>query len=144
MDGEAAAAVRRAYHRLRGLLPLIAEHHGGRMLGVLQGNEASRVVELGGYRLRLTFPTPRTPGEPPAAGLVIALTSREYVVAGHGFHVEFLSKRHGLPNVEYLSIDEGEYEDGAWVAGRRLNGDELHVHLPAEGGVRRAKLHSYA
>ena len=28
------------------------------------------------------------------------------------------------PNVDILSLEEGEFRDGKWVSGRRLNGDE--------------------
>jgi hypothetical protein len=47
-----------------------------------------------------------------------------------------------------LSIDEGTFVDGRWVAGRRLNGDEDHQgrHLrlvPDQFSIQRVKLYRY-
>ncbi len=46
----------------------------------------------------------------------------EFLGAGKGFKVTF-TPRSGL-NVGIASVDEGSFDDGKWVPGRRLNGDE--------------------
>ncbi|MNJ45854.1 hypothetical protein D3C77_409660 [compost metagenome] len=70
----------------------------------------------------------------PAGGLIIAVSEHEYIIAGHGFAVEFSSLDSGQ-SAEYISIDEGWYKDGVWLPGRRLNGDEYRVSLGLEPQV---------
>lgn len=131
-------------------MPLIVKHQGtGQMIGLVQqGEKEIRRVDLGGHRLRVQFREPMERGKVPGRGLIIAVEPDEYLVAGSGFSVDFLPKPGGLPNVDFLAVDEGRFERGRWLPGRRLNGDEsghgrgLHLH----GGLRacRVRLYSYA
>jgi hypothetical protein len=43
---------------------------------------------------------------------------------GRGFRVLFTAAAQSKTKVGIGAIDEGTYEDGKWVPGRRLNGDE--------------------
>ena len=57
--------------------------------------------------------------------LFISLGPGEYLVAGSGhLTVEFTPNTPGPPLGGISFIDEGNYINGAWVPGRRLNGDE--------------------
>jgi hypothetical protein len=103
-----------------------------------------RTIELGNYRLNIHFTAPCGTGCTPGAGLIIALSNDEYLIAGHGFSVTFLSRPGGLQIADYLALDEGTYVRGQWVQGRRLNGDELKVELGNRPCVRRVRLYSYA
>ena len=47
----------------------------------------------------------------------------EFVGVGKGFRVIFTSRTPGR-GVGLAAVDEGRYEDGRWMPGRRLNGDE--------------------
>lgn len=135
----------RSYELLSSMMPIIAEHQGsGRMIGILQRDKEAQETDLGGYRLRIRFRAPRQEGKVPGGGLIIAAADDEYIVAGVGFSVEFLPRPGGPPNVDFLALDEGEYRDGQWVQGRRLNGDEYALALGDRPAVRRAKLYSYA
>ena len=56
--------------------------------------------------------------------LFISMGEDEYLIVGSGsLVVEFTPNTPGLPIGGISYIDEGNYVDGAWVAGRRLNGD---------------------
>ncbi len=133
-----------AYQVLSGMLPVIAEHHGrGATVGVLESEGQIQEVELGGYRLRIRFGGRREPNRLPGGGLIIATAADEYVVAGHGFSVDFLPRAGEPANVDFLALDEGTYQDGEWTQGRRLNGDEYRLRLRGEPGVRRAKVYSH-
>lgn len=59
-------------------------------------------------------------------GLINLFSSRpEFLVAAVGdAKITFSSDRPGLPIVGIESIDEEFFENGSWVIGRRLNGDE--------------------
>jgi beta-galactosidase GanA len=68
-------------------------------------------------------------------------------VAGQG--VTFtVSPLDGEGSMGFEHVEEGRYENGQWVAGRRLNGDQTHqgrhVRLPpGEFGVQRFRLYRY-
>jgi hypothetical protein len=84
--------------------------------------------------------------------LFIALGPDEYLVAGSGAaQVRFSPNTPGDPKAGILSIEEGTYVDGRWVAGRRLNGDEngggTNLRLGGDssrnGPIQRIKLYRY-
>ena len=57
--------------------------------------------------------------------LFISLGSDEYLIAGSGrLTVEFTPNTPGPSTGGISFIDEGNYVNGAWIAERRLNGDE--------------------
>ncbi len=56
-------------------------------------------------------------------GLIMATGPDEFLGAGKGFRVSFTS-RSPSAHVGVASVDEGTFEDGKWIPGRRLNGDE--------------------
>lgn len=115
-----------SYRLLRQLAPLILEHQGrGTMVGfVLDAGQLTVSCELGDYELEIS-PIPAFGGTTtPGYGLVISTAPDTFVGAGYGFRVEFRPTTPGPAQVGLGSVDEGGYEDGHWVAGRRLNGDE--------------------
>jgi beta-galactosidase GanA len=57
-------------------------------------------------------------------GLVMAIGPEEFMGAGMGFRVIFTPASPGPSHVGLASVDEGKFQDGKWVPGRRLNGDE--------------------
>lgn len=151
----------KSYKLLSEMMPVITKYQGTcRMIGfaddasygqgfsISMGQVRGFWRELSGYRLLVRFNKPLEKGKVPAAGLVIATTDDEYIIAGAGFTLSFAPKTGGLPCVEILTVDEGRFEDGRWVQGRRLNGDESgndrFVHLGEEPAVRKVKVFSHA
>jgi beta-galactosidase GanA len=57
-------------------------------------------------------------------GLIIAAGQDTFYGAGAGFRVSFSLPEADKTQVGIGTIDEGVFENGKWVAGRRLNGDE--------------------
>ena len=57
-------------------------------------------------------------------GLILEESPNHFLGAGKGFRVSFTPRDSKGPRIGIESIDEGRFENGAWVAGRRLNGDE--------------------
>ena len=57
-------------------------------------------------------------------GLIMANGPEEFIGAGKGFRVTFAQTSPNSPRIGIASIDEGTFEDGKWIPGRRLNGDE--------------------
>jgi hypothetical protein len=160
----------RSYDVLAQLAPLILEKQGkGEMAGaLLEGKAENAKVTLGGYtmditpsRFRKLTPTTPIPGvvepEPPRAGAIfISVGPDEFLIAGSGWlNVAFSRSGNtpGPPNVGILSVDEGRFtDDGRWVSGRRLNGDntmqgERLILIPYLATdrypIRRVKLYRY-
>jgi beta-galactosidase GanA len=61
-------------------------------------------------------------------GLIFATGPNEFLGAGTGFRVSFSLPQSageaGKAQVGIGTVDEGKFEDGKWIPGRRLNGDE--------------------
>jgi len=169
LDEVTSDSLKQSYDLLTQLTPLILEHQGkGEMAGLLPEGPEQRLpqqLRLGDYVLNVTFerqltqPTgPQNPGVPTSAGsqsanilsggLVIATGPNEFVFAGTGLTVTFEVDTPGDPIVGILAADEGQYANGQWIQGRRLNGDQTHqgrhLRLPAgRFGIQRIKLYRY-
>jgi hypothetical protein len=78
-------------------------------------------MELGDYKLSFKAAENR---KIPAYGLIIAKANNEYLVAGDGFTVTFLSKSKTMSHAEVLWAYELVSKKNQWVRQRRLNGDE--------------------
>jgi hypothetical protein len=116
--------LRESYRLLSDLMPLITKYQGtGQMIGVFEADkEESRDVELGDYRAHISYKMGGKKDDQRGYGLIIALAPDEFLLAGNHFAVNFSPKAGG--QCEILELWEGRFEDGKWMAGRRLNGDE--------------------
>jgi len=56
--------------------------------------------------------------------MIMAIGKDEFLGIGKGFRVTFTPRPESGPHVGVAAIDEGTFENGKWVPGRRLNGDE--------------------
>jgi hypothetical protein len=108
------------------------------------------------YRLTLTYePLDRyaykgnlTDSAFRTGGIVIAVAPDEFIVAGNGMIVTFDSALPGNSQAGIGSIDECIFENGRWMPGLRLNGDQSHqgrhMRLPNDRfSVQRVKLYRY-
>jgi len=89
----------------------------------------------------------RTEGENPRfGGMIVMLTPDEFLIAGRGLIVTFQINADDIAGI--ASIDEGEFVDGKWIAGLRINGDQSHQgrHLNLPGNtfsMQKVKLYKY-
>jgi len=115
-----------SYRVLTQLAPIILKHQGaGEMTGFLLNKEhPSASAELNGYQLDISLDNIFGRGAEKGYGLVIATGPNEFLGVGTGFRVSFSPKTAGPPHAGIGYIEEGNYSDGAWIPGRRLNGDE--------------------
>jgi beta-galactosidase GanA len=169
LDEATSDSLKQSYDLLTQLTPLILEHQGkGDMAGLLPEGPEQRLpqqLRLGDYILNVTFERqlaqpagPQNPGVQTSAGsqsstvlsggLVIATGPNEFVFAGTGLTVTFEVETPGDPLVGILAADEGQFANGQWIQGRRLNGDQTHQgrHLrlpPGRFGIQRIKLYRY-
>lgn len=136
----AAASVEENYRILRPLLPLIASKryqdslfpvvlnfYRHEALAIPVGDGLSAVIHFDEL-FAANVSTHR------AGGILIKLAPDRFIVAGHGFHVNFTELKGPPRDAEFLEIEEGTYEGDHWVRQRVLNGDEERVTLPVNGG----------
>jgi hypothetical protein len=155
-EDPANSQITRAYRVLDQLTPLILEHQGkGTMAGfLLDSASQSAEIQLGEYiftvKHEYTWPyAVRAEGNPPRVGGMILMTSRdEFYIAGSGVIVTFHASSGDGAIAGIASIDEGVFEAGKWVAGRRMNGDQSHqgrhLYLPGgEYGIQKVHLYTY-
>ena len=142
----AAAELEDLYRVLRPLLPLIAHYqYTGKLHPVLQGIAQG---EDWAYAVRLSnklagsveFTGKYDPEKARGRGLIIELGPDDFVVAGARFKVKFRELEGPPRDAEFLTLEEGTFEGERWVPSRRLNGDELHVELPEQSKILRARL----
>ena len=112
---------------------------------------APLTATLGGTRFTATTIDPWTPREaqdPASHGaLLIWLGDEDYLLAGQGVTVT-VEPADGKGRLGFDRVEDGRYEHGQWLPGRRLNGDQTHqgrhVRLPpGEVGVQRFRLYRY-
>ena len=146
--------VSQAYKLLSGMLPQLAEwQRAGKAKGLLVvDGEKPQPALLGGYQITLVKGRggADAPSSADKAALLaggVSLTSRsmpedtrpfaivinsapdEFIFIGANGSPSFSVNSAGPSRVAISAMDEGRYENGKWVPGRRINGDELF--LPA-------------
>lgn len=107
------------------IMDLIIKNQGtGNMRAFLEYEEEGTTVDIGRYRFNIDYDVKEKVGS--GCGLIILLSEDEYLISGLDFKMTFGSNDKELPRAGVLSVEEGRYEKGRWLAGRRLNGDEIH------------------
>ncbi|KQQ45117.1 beta-galactosidase [Duganella sp. Leaf126] len=149
-----------AYRLLRQLAPVISRYQGaGAMRGFKVKVSYDGVVDataqqatLGGYLLNVGFSNPWAKSSSreleACGGLVIQLADDEFLIAGKGLTVSFKDATGAGDSVGLERVTEGTYDDGQWIPGRWLNGDETHQGrqvMLGTGGftMQRVKLYRY-
>ena len=134
-------AIPQAYKLLSQLSPLILDAQAkGTMVGIsLTADKPSQTINLGGYTLEVNLR--RTRGKPSnlslGYGIIINTAPDEFILSGYGLEVTFKPNTPGPQTAGLASVFEGEFENGVWKPGRKLNGDNimLNYKLAEEAAV---------
>ncbi len=155
-----------AYKTLAGMIPVIAKYQAeGKVTAVVQDQADQRTQEIsfGGYKFTFGFMAggrgmPQTqaaatggrgmPQENRSFALLLNTAPDEFVIVGQGFSLTFAPDTPGPKVAGIGTIDEGRYEKGAWIPGRRINGDEngggTRLMVRGQGvGIQKIKLYRY-
>lgn len=121
----------KVYSLLSQLSPLILQKQGTDSLAAVALNQANPydTIKMGVYDLHFSLlQTRRYPHEWATSGYAMAamLDKNEFIVSGNDVQVTF------IPNdsdsiAGFLAVEEGVFEDGKWIPGRLLNGDETQL-----------------
>ena len=122
----------RGYAVVSQVAPLILEHQGKGTMNalLLERDGAPQTVRLGNYNFEARYSSrsfgPAGTDTPPerVAGLFISTAPDDFVIVGRSMNVYFTAADDPSASVGLGTVDEGVYDDGRWVPGRRLNGDE--------------------
>lgn len=102
----------------------ICKYRGsGKMTGFLQNHDRGTILSLEKYDLKITYQREEE-NYPISGGLVIEVSEDQFILAGIRFTAEWLPKRGENSKVDYISIEEGTFNNDEWIMNRRLNGDE--------------------
>ena len=149
------SAIRDVYSELSNLAPMILEKQaaGGLTAALMEGEaQRSARLSLGDYTASITRTGSASGAEARLAAMFIQTDPNEFLVAGSGdAQITFSTDKPGLPIVGIESIEEEFFENGGWVPGRRLNGDEdsqgqalrLYATDLAQGRIYRVRLYRY-
>ena len=145
------APIRSAYAALSKAADAILAHRGtGKMVGVLlDTSNPSRQFDLGGYTVTadigksmidfsLVFAgvASKEPKPDVAGGIIINTGPDEFLLVGKNFHLTMKQKttNPALPLLDVELMEEGYFQNGKWVATRRLNGDESFTMMGGDAG----------
>jgi beta-galactosidase GanA len=141
-DGADDDEVFQAYRLLNPMTGLIAEaQRDGRIRGFKVPIGGRQQVRLGGVDLSISgsrgtlgaFGPGTGSAEQAKAngyGLVIDRGGGELLFVGRAISIDFSAQD---ARVEIDSVQEGVFEDGRWIPGRTLNGDERYFLFPSDG-----------
>lgn len=131
---EAGDLLGASYRLLDGMRGLLLEHYGTeRLQGFTQYQLPGTVLSFEKYNIVITYT--RSEGAS-GGGLVVQLDQDDFIIAGRNFKFSFLPKTSAETCAQIVSIEEGEYRDGAWCKARILNGDERYI--PQTGDMAQA------
>ena len=120
-----------AYAVLGGMAPEILEHQAsGTIAGVwLSKDRPTQDVSLGNYTLHFALRATRHSTVLPDVAYAIAISTGpdEFMVAGSDTQVTFTPNTPGAPVVGLAKVEDGIFNNGHWMPGRWLNGDETQL-----------------
>lgn len=155
-DTPAEQPVARSYDLLAQLSPVLAQQDKSTREGMLfDKKNAIDTIRLGGYTFICKHEytlgwSPKAKDEewPMTGALIVQTSPNEFTVAGTGVVITFMSDDLQAPIAGIARIDEGNYVNGQWLAGRRMNGDQdhqgRHLRIPVgEHSIQKLRLYRY-
>jgi hypothetical protein len=140
------AGIAANYRLLRPAIPLLTSLQGTGKLKAAAEEDGlgDQLLHFSDYDLLLTygFPTYKKGTEMTGRVLIGELGPDEFVLIGFDTKFQFRPRLgSGFSSAEFISVEEGTYENGEWKKIRNWNGDEVyHSTLNPEGVILKIKL----
>jgi hypothetical protein len=125
----------KGYEVLGQLAPLILKYQGTGSIGgvVLNAEQLNQSIVVANYTItvskvqnrRSTAVASTAAEAAPTYAMMIATGPDEYVIAGSNAEITFSPSTPGPPIAGLAQVQAGRYENGVWVPGRWLNGDDV-------------------
>jgi len=115
-----------SYKAIESIAPQILAHQAAGDLHGFLLDKAHPSVDftVSGYTVRVTLDEIFGHSAETGFGLILPTGKDEFLGVGKGFRASFTPVDPKGPKVGIAAVDEGSFEDGKWIPGRRLNGDE--------------------
>lgn len=83
-----------------------------------------------------------------SGAIIIQENDNDFIIAGTGIVVTFTVSNRTDKSVGILQAEEGKFDNGKWIPGRRMNGDQdhqgRHIRIPVgEWNIQKVKLYQY-
>lgn len=119
-------ALRVSYNAIDAIAPMLLDAQSkGTVHGfVLDKSRAEALFVMQGYEVQVKLDEIFGSHAEDGYGMILSTGPDAFLGVGKGFRVKFTPRDPAAKRVGIGAIDEGRYENGKWVAGRRLNGDE--------------------
>jgi beta-galactosidase GanA len=115
-----------SYKAIAAVTPQLLEHQAaGDVHGFLLDRDRRSVdFTMNGYTLHVSLDSIFGNTSEGGFGMIMADGKDAFLGVGKGFRVSFTPYPENGSRAGIGAVTEGKFEDGSWVAGRRLNGDE--------------------
>ena len=100
------------------------------------------MMDFGAFRVIAMFQGPTNPRNDGAL-LCLKVSDTECWLVGNACTVSLSSADAEKPNLDYIAVEEGRFDNGQWVPGRRLNGDETAQMAMSGPSVWHVKFFTY-
>jgi beta-galactosidase GanA len=147
------------YRALNDLAPLILQSQGKNLMRGFRApvaydgtvDETPQIFELGGVRFTATMVYPWVAKDKQDVaehgGMIVKTADEDFIVAGTGITLRF-SDPANQDQIGIEQVVEGRYQDGKFIIGRWLNGDEIHQGRqlqipPGQTWILRLRLYHY-
>ncbi len=130
----AGARLAAAYELIGNMQELILESHRKKQIhAFLEYHDAGITLHLSKYDAQISYTgasesffggAGKTAGSAVSGGFIIETEENSFILAGSGYSVRFLPRPGEAKVVGVLKKEEGKYQEGVWIPGRVLNGDE--------------------
>jgi len=121
---------------------ILASQGTGRMKGFTQYDSGGENLYFEQYDVTIHY-LQNAGCTPKGGGIIIQTAPDEFILAGMNFRAEFLAKKGEGKLVDYLYIEEGGFQDGQWLPGRRLNGDEYNLRFGTGAYILKCGVYKY-
>ena len=141
--GHSRGSIAQAYNVLKQLSPLILDAQSKGNIAAISLNKTDSVqnIQLGNYILQVELRKNNREKVNPEIGYGIIINTGfdEYLIAGSDIEVSFSKNSPQLPTIGLASVYEGTFENGIWIPGRKLNGDEIMKNYDLAGEALKRK-----
>lgn len=132
------------YNRtMQSMMPLLTSRYGTDGLqAVCSERKEEDTMLFGTFGFRVLTDTPMIRRKDSVC-LIVRESEDTFYILANACMVAFFSQDDEKPYAEIFSYEEGEFRDGVWKAGRRLNGDEAASLKFEKPQLRKIRLHAF-
>jgi len=113
------------------------------MAGMMAGNPENDTMMFGTFGFKAVMNAPMIQRKDGVC-LIVKESEDTYYILINGSLLAMFSVDPEKPNYDIIALEEGAFEDGAWKAGRRLNGDEAASLIFDDYTLLKLKVFTYA